>query len=514
MSPKSIARVRGVLFMMDANERTVLRNYLQCFESRKKGHKPKTLMLLDLLEKYSDDHRVSQLFSKKVLTADARRMVLSRLYEKVLASLTLDVNIVRQEVYDDIAQARAQVAQGKIAAQMLVARGQRDAGLRELERSIMLAKKYELFHDLMEMLFIKRQYRSGRTSDSEVSALKDEILLFSAIRDAEVRARTYFDEVTRQYGFKGLNHAVADSERLAFVETRVNELAVDFEVTKAAIVGYYYHLLRVELHQLQGQLEEAARHLLQLSHIVEHSPAIRNRIRLATAYANSGANAMWMHQFEESADFFKESLTHLRPNSRNHALMMEYLFRAQFYSGNLIMAKRTLESLVSDPAIDQSEFQKAVRGYLMACVEFCLGNHGNVRRFLSHSQTIGQDKEGWNIGLRVLNILNAIDLADYDHADALILNLRQFVREGLKLAVLRPRDKHIVDILVELRRLGYDFAAVAHSKDRELGKLKQRTGVDAWQVQTPELICFHTWFNNRLQGRRYEVDYTSAHLYG
>jgi tetratricopeptide (TPR) repeat protein len=513
MSPKSIARVRGILFMMDTNERQVLRNYLQCFESRKKGHKPKTLVLLQLLEKYPDDERVRQLFSKKVLTEDARRMVLSRLEEKMHASLTLDVNIIRPENYDDIAQARANVSQGKIAAQLLVARGQRETGLRELERSIALAKNYEIFHDLVEMLIILQQHRPTKTPKTQLQVLKEQIARYSLMRDAEVKARTYFDEVTRQYGFKGLSHTVAESARLDFIESRMLELKTAFQETNAATIGYYYYLLLIEFHQLRGQLEEASVHLLDFAQMVEHNPSIRNRIRLATAYANLGENEMRMHRFEQAAGYIKDSLSNLRVNSRNHALMSEYLFYAQFYSGNLDEARITLDALISNPNIDQSDFRKAVRSYLMGCVQFCMGNHGSVRKYLTRSQSIAQDKEGWNIGARILTILNSIERNDLDHADSLIINLRQFMREGLKGMDPRSRDRRIVDILVELRKESYDFNRVARTKQQELKALREHDSTDAWRVQTPELICFHTWFADKVQGKRYVMDYAPAHLF-
>lgn len=513
MSPKSLARVRGILFMMDANERLVLRNYLQCFESRKKGHKPKTLMLLDLLEKYPDDGRVRQLMSKKVPSEDASRMVLARLEEKMLTSLTLDVNIARQETYDEIAQANAKVAQGRIAAQLLIARGQREAGLRVLERCIALAKSYELFHILVDMLLNMQHTTHTRLSERELNGLRDQIARYSKVRDAEVKARSYFDEVIRQYGFKGLSHAVADAARISFVKQRMLELRQAFKETEAATIGYYYMMLLIEYHQLCGELREADNHLLDFVRMVENSPAIRNRNRLATAYANLGGNEMWMHRFREAESHFLDSLRNLRENSRNHAIMSEYLFYAQFYSGRLEESKETLEKLISNPNIDQGDFRKAVRSYLMACVQFCMGNHGAVRKYLSRSQAIGQDKEGWNIGARVLAIINTIERGDFDHADSLILNLRQFVREGLKGIEPRSRDRRIVDLLVELRRQSYDFGSTVKAKENDLKLLHARTGDDAWRVQTPELVCFHVWLEGKARGSAYRADYSTAILF-
>lgn len=499
--------------MMDANERLVLRNYLTCFESRKKGHKPKTLILFDLLERYKDDARIIQLLKKKVPTDDARRMLLARLQEKILASLTLDVNISRSENYDDVAQARASVAKGKIAAQLLIARGQREQGLLELQRFIEIAKRYELFHDLVEMLIISLEYSKTHKNRSPATELLNDITAFSYARDAQFSARNSFDDVVRQYGFRGLSRTSPEPARIAMVVNSIEQLQSSFEKTSASTIGYFYLLLKVEMHQLQGELKDANNQLFKLVQMVENNPAIKNRVRLATAYGNLAANQLWMHQFSSAEVYFKDALGFLRINSRNHALVTEYLFYAQFYSGNMTLAKATLVSLNDNNASNQSEFGSSMRNYLMACVEFCAGNHGNVRKFLTQSYAIGQDKEGWNIGSRLLGIINAIEQSDFDFADSLILNLKQFVREGLQGAVLRRRDEKILELLLLLRKYSYDFQKVYRQKGAIVSSLFSRAENLAWQVQTPELVCFHTWFVSKSQGKTYTPDYREEVIY-
>jgi hypothetical protein len=513
MTPKTIARARGILFMMDTNERLVLRNYLTCFESRKKGHKPKTLMLLDLLERYKEDDKVIFLFRKKVLTEDARRMVLARLLEKMLFSLTLDVNIAKHEIYDELAQARAKVAQGKVAAQVLIARGQRQNGIRALTHSIEIAKKFELFHDLVEMMLIYYRYPKTERGHEDSVELLNEINHASISRDAEFKARITFDEVVRQYGFKGLSRARPEVERLKFINERVAELQTAYEQTQATTIGYFHLLLLIESHQLQGQLEEATVHLKSLIRLVEDSPAIRNRVRMATAYGNLAANELWDYRYIEAEINFSRALVFLRENSRNHALISEYLFYCQFYSGQLLKAKTTLASLIVNMNIEQSEHRKAVRSYLMACIEFCLGNFSEVGRFLRAGHAISLDKEGWNVGMRILAIMNAIEQEDSDYADSLIVNLRQFVREGLRGQELRSREIHIIELLVELRKFGYDFKKTKAAKAKKLAALYNSKGDDAWQIQTPEIICFHLWFEAKISKKPYSVDYSEKNVH-
>lgn len=500
--------------MMDKNERLALRNYLSCFESRKKGHKPKSLALLDLLEKYDDDEKVLSLLKKKVPSEDARRMVITRLREKMLASLSLDVNLVRDENYDEQGQALASVSLGKLQGKLLIARGQRKTGFYVLDRAIAQAKHYELYDDLVEMLSTERQYiKAWKGTDKAFYNLVSEIENYSKCRDASNLAKQYFEEVTMRYGFKGLSRLPADSSQLEFLKDRIEVLRKAYDETSSATVGYYYYFLLVEYNQLQNNLVDASESLSQLAQILENNPAIRRKVRQASVHANLGANDLWRHRFEESQGQFETSLTYLRPNTRNHAVISELLFYSLFYSDKLDDAESKLESLVESQFVDQSDFRKAVRSYLLACVSFAKGEYRKVNLRLASSHLLGKDKEGWNIGSRVLSIMLAIEREKFDFADSLIVNLRQFLREGLKGVEVRQRDKLITEILLELRKHSYDFIEVAELKDKELNALYKEDAHNGWLLQTPEMICFHTWFDQKVKGQSYVANYSEAYLF-
>jgi tetratricopeptide (TPR) repeat protein len=500
--------------MMDPNERMALRNYLGCFESRKKGHKPKSLILLDLLEKYEDDEKVMSLLKKKVPSEDARRMVITRLREKMLASLSLDVNLIRDENYDEQGQALAAVSLGKLQGKLLVARGQRKTGFYVLDRTIAQAKHYELYDDLVDLLCTQRvQIKAWKGTDQAFYDLVKEIENYSECRDAANLAKQYFEEVTMRYGFKGLSRLPADKSQLAFLKERIETLNEAFEQTSSATVGYYYYFLLVEYHQLQNNLEEASESLSKLAQMLENNPAIKRKVRQASVHANLGANDLWRHRFEDSQKEFENSLTYLRANTRNHAVITELLFYSLFYSGKLDEAEEKLESLVESKHVDQSDFRKAVRSYLLACVSFAKGEFRKVNLRLANSHHIGKDKEGWNIGSRVLSIMLAIEREKFDYADSQIVNLRQFLREGLKGVEVRKRDKLITEILVELRKKSYDFEEVSNEKQAVLSELSKDDVDTGWLLQTPEMICFHTWFQDKLNERPYQYNYSREHLF-
>lgn len=500
---------------MDSSERTALRNYLGCFESRKKGHKPKSLILLDLLEKYEDDDKVMSLLKKKLPSEDARRMVISRLREKMLASLSLDVNLIRDEKYDEQGQALSKVVLGKLHGKLLLSRGQRKTGFYVIERAEALAKHYELYDDLIDLMSTKRVHvKAWKGTDQAFYDTVKEIENYSACRDAANLAKQYFEEVTMRYGFKGLSRLAVDPKQLDFLKERIEHLHEEFEKTSSATVGYYYYFLLVEYYQLQNKLNDAGEALSKLALMLENNPAIKRKVRQASVHLNLGANDLWMHKFEQAQGQFETSLSYIRENTRNHAVITELLFYSLFYAGKLDEAEETLESLVESKHVDQSDFRKAVRSYLLACVSFAKGEFRKVNLRLASSHHIGQDKEGWNIGSRVLSIMLAIEREKFDFADSQIVNLRQFLREGLKDAEIRERDKLIAEVLIELRKKSYDFEEVSNEKQDVLSELLKDDVETGWLLQTPEMICFHTWFRDKLGERPYSYTYSKEHLFG
>ncbi|MBI1288052.1 MAG: hypothetical protein GC178_10810 [Flavobacteriales bacterium] len=511
---KGLEQLRSIHFMMDRNEKVALRNYLNCFESRKKGHKPRSVILLDLLEKYEDDKKVLLLLKKKIPSEDARRMVIMRLREKMLASLSLDINVSREENYDEQARVRATVVLGKLQSGLLLGRGQRKFGFFVLDRAIENAVQYEFYDDLVEMLSMKRQLVKAYTgSDQAFYDLVSEIEEYAKKRDAANLAKQYFEEITMRYGFKGLSRLPADPKQLEFLKERIDNLQDAFEKTGSATVGYYYFFLLVEYHQLQNNLAESSESLSNLAQILENNPAIRRKVRLASVHLNLGANELWRHHFAEAKKEFETSLTYIRENTRNHAVITELLFYSLFYAGKMAEAEQVLETIVESKHVDQSEFRKAVRSYLLACVSFAKGEFRKVNLRLANSHHIGKDKEGWNIGSRVLSIMLAIEREKHDYADSQIVNLRQFMREGLKGIEVRQRDKLILELLVELRKKSYDFQEVAEAKKEILQQLYLDNIETGWLLQTPEMICFHTWFTDKLEERAYEPNYSRQYIF-
>jgi len=511
---KGLEQVRGIHFMMTGNERVALRNYLQCFESRKKGHKPQSVILLDLIEKYSDNEKVLSLLKKKVATEDARRMIIKRLREKMLSSLLLDINLDRDDVYDEFGQAFAKVATGRVQATLLVGRGQRSLGFHVLDRTIQLAKKFELYADLVELLRVKKRFvKNFDKNYSDNLRVGNEIQNYEACRDAVHLAREYHAEIAAKYGFKGLSRSKPEQAQVDFLKIRIDELNTLFDETSSASVGHYLYYLLVEYNQMQGRLKEAEEHLNSWANMTENNPAIKKRTSLLEVYGNIATNQLWMYNYKEATVSFQKTLSFVRQRSRNHIAVVEFLYYAQFYSLRFNIAATSVQSVLEDAKMELTDFRKALFNYMLACVAFAQGELKKVPRYLMNSHDLDKDKKGWNISSRVLAILHGIEQENFDYVDSLIVNHRQFFRDGLKDAKVRQRDRLILEVLLELRKQSYNLQEVQESKQSVLTDLAKNDADTGWMPQTPELICFHTWFDDKLNDRPHHPNYAPLHIY-
>lgn len=512
MKEDKLKHLKQILDTLDKRELRVLNDYLTGFDSRGKGYKPKTLILFQLFQKYEDIEDVHRLFKKKMPSEDAMRMTIFRLKEKVGESLLLDINISHEESYDELSRVRVDVAKKKLVALIYATRGLRAETLDIYNKVIELGKKYELYNDLLEALYLKQRAIGLTQGKKEFEKLDKDIEYYEVCRTAFQRAGKIYHEIILNYGFKGLS-SNSDPAYEQELESKLAQLKADYKATKSGQVGYYYNLLMIEYNQVKRNIANASKYCQRLVETVQDNPSVYHRRRLGIAYLNYCQNELFNFAFDSSLEKAHEAKPCFKENSPNHSLAMELEFYAQFYNGKMDEAQQVITQLLNNEKTGQSDFRYAKWSYLLACVNFINGNYSKALLNLQDAHKMDKDKEGWNIGIRTLTILYAIENKQFDYADSLIVNLRQFIKEALKDQAVRERDKTILDILLQLRKTAYNFTETAESKQTALNSLSSNTPELAWQVQSPELVVFHQWFASKLAGNQYQPHFSKVEIY-
>jgi len=509
MREENLQNLKHIVNALNKNEREVLIDYLKAFDTRAGGYKPKTLVILDLLLKNDDLSKVNKYLKKKfgAKSEDALRMMMYRLKEKIGESLLLDVNIMREGAYDEVSQARATIARKKIIALIYISRGIPQETLDLYDKIIAMAKKFEFYNELIEVLMYKQQHLGIRKGKKEYNKFTEEINFYEKSRQAANNAVKAYYEVSLNWGFKGLNRNVPDPAYVTFLEEKLSQLRNDFENTSSSLVGYYYYLISIEYNQVLRFGKKASEYCNYLVELVKNNPSINLKIRLGTAYLNYSQNELFNYEFISALQNAQEGKKSFKTGTFNYNNSLELEFWANFYAGKINEAATVIETLIQSAKTERNEFELAKRNYLLACTYFAQKQFIKANRTLQFTSSAEKDKEGWNIGIRIFNIMNSIENGFIEQVDMLIMNLRQFIKEALKLKFVPERDKIILEILLELRKQGYDFEKVMKTKHQQLEQLANPKGNHVWEIQSPELIAFHRWMAAKAKEKFYEPVY-------
>jgi hypothetical protein len=116
-----------------------------------------------------------------------------------------------------------------------------------------------------------------------------------------------------------------------------------------------------------------------------------------------------------------------------------------------------------------------------------------VLQLINKSLKIERDKAGWNIALRVLLVMNFVELFKLKEASTSIISLKKHIERNNKITEIKQRDISILKLLNELEK--DDFKRNEKNKKvvKLIDDLSNKTGPIAWSYYTPELIPFHEW---------------------
>ena len=408
MREETLQHLKHIVDALNKNEKDVLVEYLKAFDTRSGSYKPKTLVILDLLLKNDDLSIINKYLKKKfgAKSEDALRMMAYRLKEKIGESLLLDVNIKREDAYDELSQARADIAKKKIIALIYVSRGIAQETLDLFDKIISMAKKFEFYNDLIEILMLKQQYLGARQGRKVYDKLTGEINFYEESRRASNDAIKAYYEVSLNWGFKGLNRNVPNPSYVTFLEEKLQALKKDFETTSSALVGYYYYTVCIEYNQVLHFGKKASEYCNYLVDLVKSNPSINLKTRLGIAYLNYSQNELFNYGFKSALENAIEGKKCFKEGTFNYNNGLEFEFYSNFYMGKLNDAATAIETLIKNTKTDRNQFELAKRNYLLACTYFAQKQFIKANRTLQFVSNAEKDKEGWNIGIRIINIMN------------------------------------------------------------------------------------------------------------
>ncbi len=426
-----------------------------------------------------------------------------RLKEKLIESLILDINIKRKDAYSDWHACRMDIRKKFMQAFILISRGVEKESFGLFHKIVERAKMFELYSELHEVLHWMRNELGLREGEETYDKYTADLEFYRYCNEAVFRAR----DIYYRYFIKEEGKHQAREEQLATIKAAISELTEMYQKTTSANVGYYLYLLKMEYSNAQQQYDESCKIGLRLIDLIEKNPAIYMDTRLGVVYSELAENYQYLGDYQQSLQYAQKALEFVPPQSFSFEVVKEIEFRAHFYAGNYQQAQQILVDTERAIGKKGAAIQRWKREYFKATLLFTQNKFKASLQMFNTFKKWTKDTENWNVWVRIMTIMNLVELEKYDLADRNIEALRKYIQRTHRTTPVKERYLIISRLLLQLEKRSFNFEEVMGSHGHYIDHLEAKEDKLCWEIKTPEFILFHQWFVAKLQ----QIPYGEVH---
>jgi len=489
LNQKWLIELKRTANCLSPDELNMLRKHLLAYQNTYGNPDTKSLKLLEILLANENPEETA----KKLSAFKDLKNLCYRLQSKITDVLLMDVNIHREGIYDARDKTWADINKKHIKSRILLGRGLQQEAVGLYHHIIKKARQYEWYDILVEVLYKKLLFLNLRISNLSSEKLREEIARAEEARKGVYISNLLYEELGLYEEFKGTSKfKTLYPEYQGKLKNAIAEIEKFYQQTNSVSIAYYLNNLKIEREQLDENYEEAAIYCRYVVEIAMNS-AVCTKHQLGLAYLNLAQNYLFMGDLAACIAHAREASGYFKKGSFNYSLSQEVEFYGYFYGSQLEEAEKIMASLYAATRHEVSPYKLSKRTYLFACVYFLKGEYKTSYTLLQHTKEIDKDKEGWNIGIRLLAIMNQVEMENFDEAHNFIVNLRQYIDALKKTRVVKKRDLLIVKVLLQLDKESFQTEKVLQKKQEELHLLDSSDADYKWRVCSSEPIKFHKW---------------------
>jgi tetratricopeptide (TPR) repeat protein len=372
-----------------------------------------------------------------------------------------------------------------IGARRLMSTGHIDLGRELLKRAASEAKRYELLFEKLQSEYFFAEHMGvahGISAfDKHNKSFNLNMLLLGDIFRAEEINRRIIIGASK----KGAKPSAAK------IKPMLDELTQIHNRSQLDKVAYYYHFTYLYYYQVINDYPNALSHAMSMLELVTKSPAIKSDLRQGNAYIQLADLHVQMEEFNEGETLAQKAVGFFNKRSINHFIAHETLFLAQLNLRRFDDAQSTIDYMLKFKGIEQYSFRKNKWLLFSAMVSFSRSDYSVALRKLSQVGELQQDKDGWNLGMRLYEILALIQADDLETIEYRMETLRKTL-EALKMT----RKQERISIIYRILQLGRkkDFKSLSAEELRLIKELDATEEPMRWNPTGFEVIRFDTWY--------------------
>ncbi len=203
-------------------------------------------------------------------------------------------------------------------------------------------------------------------------------------------------------------------------------------------------------------------------------------------------------EFASAKEAVVELLVNLSPTGFDMLTVLEIQFIIHLRLPDYPAAQASIDQARAHPLFMKNKLMAGHFELYQAYLYYSQGNLKLAGESLRKNNLLAEDREGWFLGMRILELMMYIDEDDFDGLDYGIKSFRQFLQKYKD--ANNARSKHILKIaLAYYRSNSYDEAA--EKAKSSLLALHQGKDDLYWEPRSFEVIRFDEWFLKRTSPR-------------
>lgn len=488
--------VKKTLASLKPGELNTFKRYLTGFKSADKVNKSEQLLELLLVHGPVDENAISSTLG---LAADSKAFIklCSRFRAKLHDSLLFEINLEREGAYSTYSKNDVFARKNLILAELLFTRGNWEEAFKVLKKIIDICREYEFYDSLTNAYLLKYKVDLRYKSIKVAEATEVDYLNAESHRALANRSSILFHKAGFLHQKKSSPELYTEDLQKYIDELKDNPLLQD-----NSLALFYFYNLKLHLANSKDDFDHMLKWGKELIELLDAKVGLRNNPRYANAYAYSMIASIKLRDFEKALYYVGLSKKLINPGTLNYLNLSEYEFFIYFYSGQYQNAESLTLSMQKQAADKKLEYFHNKYQYMYACTLMKEKKYEDANRVMLNIDELDNDKEGWNIGIRLFYIMNRLEKKLYDSADVQIENFRKYFENTMKHKALRKRDLTILRILLKLEQYSYDYEEVYQRYSKLFDLLRVKNMDYKWLMLSHELIPFHEWFAEMVEKQK------------
>ncbi len=363
-----------------------------------------------------------------------------------------------------------------------------------------VCRKFEFLEELILVLYELKGASYTFSTEKERGMYEQELIKQSVNLSNRIIADLYVDKF-----ITSVQHSSVDDKRvIQDLSKAIDHVDALIKISPLINIQYSLLMLKLQYNHFIEDFATAEKIMYDIINLTNNNICIRYFFRIGQNYMNLAYTQFFLSKFDDA--YFSAKLASEKSvrSVINMNLYRESCVFALIYLKKYEEADELVADILSSKDTGNYPGEYSKRKLMHAYIKFLRDEYKAAFLLLQDTKEIETDREGWNLGIRMLNIFLTLSTAKVDLADQRIGSMRKHIERTSKMRNLRKRDIIIFRILSHLSRSGFDFRETWEERQKDFELLRNGGGDYRWIPRSHELVIFDQWFESKMLGLPYD----------